>query len=969
MKLAKKFVSLALCLLMLTGVFGMSSFATDDVPEGWIAVRDIDDLYSIRNNLAGNYILMNDIDLTDDLAEGGDYDSGNGWEPIGITATGCNEFTGIFDGNGHTLTGFRIDIKSVNSGYTGTYYSGLFGINSGTIKNLSFENAYQSTIDRAIYAGVIAGYNKGTIQNCNVDATCNFIGKNNINCNDVGRNIGMVVGRNYYGTISFVKVTGELNLSGLFGYSSYYTSATSTSSSYFYYTYVGNHYFGSVAGYSNGTINDSISYASISFNQNNNNAGYYRVFRSLYIGGLVGYGYSSSCKIERSCFCGETNLVSNRGLDYSDNIRFGGITGYLGYGKITDCYAVLNGIYDFTRVSGDYARESTYYIGGIVGYATGESSSKPTLTNVYSTGALKNVAESNEGNSYYIGGIAGETNYLTVNNSYYDSSLYTKGAGTGTDAATAKSPALMKKQSAYTGFDFDNTWIFYPCSSNPCPQLRSVTQDTSANNHSSKNPISKVDATCTDDGLIRGLCDNCGVEFTSVIPALGHEFSTEYTVDLVETCETAGSKSQHCSRCDETRNVTSIPSIGHLFSAWEPTTESNGCQEGTMARTCSNCNKTETKTYTAADHVSVTDAAKPATCTESGLTGGSHCAVCGKVFVAQETVEATGHKPVADTNAKKPTCTEDGNEAGVKCSVCNVVLEKGATIPATGHKEAIEKGTPATCTAAGKTDKKYCSVCNTVLEQSTVIKATGHKAGAPVSENVVDATCTKAGSYDSVVYCTVCNEEMSREAKVATLDHTPAKAVQENKVNATCTKAGSYDSVVYCSVCNSEISRDAKVIPALGHTYGSWVVTKAATETSEGLRVKTCSVCGDKVSEKIAKLPSTAKQTKIAIRNMSKYNGKTLDYKATITFYADVTDSAGNKIEWHVTGANKTLNSDGSCTIKQATKDFTISCSTKDANGKDVTSETETIKINTSFFGRIMSFFKGLFGKLPVYDQ
>jgi len=51
--------------------------------------------------------------------------------------------------------------------------------------------------------------------------------------------------------------------------------------------------------------------------------------------------------------------------------------------------------------------------------------------------------------------------------------------------------------------------------------------------------------------------------------------------------------------------------------------------------------------------------------------------------------------------------------------------------------------------------------------------------------------------------------------------HTPGEAVQENVVNATCTTAGSYDEVVYCSVCHEELSREAKTVPATGHNWGA----------------------------------------------------------------------------------------------------------------------------------------------------
>ena len=38
------------------------------------------------------------------------------------------------------------------------------------------------------------------------------------------------------------------------------------------------------------------------------------------------------------------------------------------------------------------------------------------------------------------------------------------------------------------------------------------------------------------------------------------------------------------------------------------------------------------------------------------------------------------------------------------------------------------------------------------------------------------------------------------------------------------------------------------------HSYGDWVVVEPATETEEGLKVKTCRHCGDEVSETIPAL-------------------------------------------------------------------------------------------------------------------
>lgn len=91
-----------------------------------------------------------------------------------------------------------------------------------------------------------------------------------------------------------------------------------------------------------------------------------------------------------------------------------------------------------------------------------------------------------------------------------------------------------------------------------------------------------------------------------------------------------------------------------------------------------------------------------------------------------------------------------------------------------------------------------------------------------------------------------------------TLDknHTPAAATRENENPATCTADGSYDEVVKCSRCGTEISRTSKTIPALGHDYGEWTVTKEATTTAEGEKQRVCSNNNSHIEKQsIPKLP------------------------------------------------------------------------------------------------------------------
>lgn len=61
-------------------------------------------------------------------------------------------------------------------------------------------------------------------------------------------------------------------------------------------------------------------------------------------------------------------------------------------------------------------------------------------------------------------------------------------------------------------------------------------------------------------------------------------------------------------------------------------------------------------------HQILVDAGVPATCTETGLTEGRHCAVCGEVLVKQETIAAKGHNLGEWVEDPAPSCTEQGKK-------------------------------------------------------------------------------------------------------------------------------------------------------------------------------------------------------------------------------------------------------------------------------------------------------------------
>ena len=107
-----------------------------------VKIYTVEDLLKMGTYLNGDFILMNDIDL-----------SGVNWNPIG---TNSAPFTGHLDGNGHKISNLTID----TSNYTNRSSFGLFGyISFATIEDLVIEDFEftSENIEKTYYVGALAG--------------------------------------------------------------------------------------------------------------------------------------------------------------------------------------------------------------------------------------------------------------------------------------------------------------------------------------------------------------------------------------------------------------------------------------------------------------------------------------------------------------------------------------------------------------------------------------------------------------------------------------------------------------------------------------------------------------------------------------------------------------------------------------------------------------------------------------------
>lgn len=131
-------------------------------------IYTIADLAGINNNPSGKYILMNDIDMTEETKEGGTWDTGHGWTPL-------DTFRGVLEGNGYRIIGMHIYGND-------SWDTGLFSRIQGEVRNLGMvqtsiectSEGYSTPCEIGAVAGLLIG---GVINNCYV--TGNITGDSN----------------------------------------------------------------------------------------------------------------------------------------------------------------------------------------------------------------------------------------------------------------------------------------------------------------------------------------------------------------------------------------------------------------------------------------------------------------------------------------------------------------------------------------------------------------------------------------------------------------------------------------------------------------------------------------------------------------------------------------------------------------------------------------------------------------------
>ena len=165
-----------------------------------------------------HYILTEDIVLNEH-PDGDDWSKKApefAWKPIGLR----NDFSGVFDGGGHVISGMFID-EDCSDKQSNRYSYGFIGHNSGMVMNLRIDKSYVCVSGYATRVGTIAGENSledDSVKNCSAEAA--------VYCYDaqcggiVGMNGGTASDCQFSGSVNALREKGDVKLGGIAGYNS-----------------------------------------------------------------------------------------------------------------------------------------------------------------------------------------------------------------------------------------------------------------------------------------------------------------------------------------------------------------------------------------------------------------------------------------------------------------------------------------------------------------------------------------------------------------------------------------------------------------------------------------------------------------------------------------------------------------------------------------------------------------------------
>ena len=190
--------------------------------------------------------------------------------------------------------------------------------------------------------------------------------------------------------------------------------------------------------------------------------------------------------------------------------------------------------------------------------------------------------------------------------------------------------------------------------------------------------------TCTKTGVKQYTCTICSETKTEEIAALGHDYSSDWTIDTAAACETVGSKSHHCTRCDSKKDITEIPASGkHTWNNGVITKPATIAEEGVKTYTCTVCGVTRTETIAKLPMPTVTPV--PTATPTPAITSAPTVTPTPSVSVGTKiTDKKTGNiYKVTSSRSSSQTVAFIGNKVKTSVTIPTTIKIKGATYKVT----------------------------------------------------------------------------------------------------------------------------------------------------------------------------------------------------------------------------------------------------------------------------------------------
>ncbi|MDE7086778.1 MAG: hypothetical protein K2O67_01165, partial [Clostridia bacterium] len=251
-----------------------------------------------------------------------------------------------------------------------------------------------------------------------------------------------------------------------------------------------------------------------------------------------------------------------------------------------------------------------------------------------------------------------------------------------------------------------------------CNAVITAQTEIPAKGHSWNDGEITKPATCTAEGVKTFTCSTCNSTRTETVNKIDHAIS-DWMTDKDPTCTAEGSKHKECTVCHtslETGTIDKIahtagdaancttaqtctecgfelaPKLGHNYEAVDGGTPPTCTTTGSGKVRCTRCNDEQIgASIPALGHIEVTDEAKAATCTETGLTEGKHCSRCNEVLTAQQEVPVLGHDWASTWNKDETNhwhiCNRCDEKKDETAHTYDWVITKDPTEEETGEKE------------------------------------------------------------------------------------------------------------------------------------------------------------------------------------------------------------------------------------------------------------------------------------------